>query len=52
MRRKQQQYLPVRVRGPGWRGIWKGRLGTVAEFGRWWHSAAGLAPGEERGKDI
>lgn len=40
MRRRQQQYLPVRVRGPGWREIWKGS------------TVAGLAPGEERGKDI
>lgn len=52
MRRRQQRYLPERSRGPRRRGIWKGRLGTVAEFGRSWDSAAGLAPGEERGKDI
>lgn len=50
--RRQQKNLPVRVRGPRRRGIWKGRLGTVAEFGRSWDSASGLVPGEERAKDI
>lgn len=50
MRRRQQQYLPERSRGPRRRGIWKGRLGTVAEFGRSWDSAAGLAQERREGR--
>lgn len=33
------------------RRIWKGRLSDVVEFGRRWNSAAGLASGEEKGKN-